>query len=109
CAGSGTLSDLQLVEGSPIVQNTDFNFGGTDVGSTQYIDAYQRANFWTASPNGGPGVAANPDHHTRLAVKIAEPIVVNVPQGGGATWTGLGCGNFGVVNIAWFDSGLVGL
>jgi hypothetical protein len=109
CAGNGSMSDLQLVQGSPIVQNSDFNIGGTDVGSTQYVDAFQRANFWTASPNGGSGVEVNTGHHTRLAFTIAQPVVVDVPQGGGATWTGLGCGNFGVINIAWFDSGLVGL
>jgi hypothetical protein len=109
CAGTGTLSDLQLVQGSPIVLNAPFTFGGTDVGSAQYVDAFQRANFWTASPNGGSGVEVNTNHHTRLNISIAEPIVVNVPPGGGATWTGLGCGNFGVINIAWFDSGLVGV
>ena len=32
---------------SPIFKNDDFNLGGTDVGTTQYIDAFQRANFWS--------------------------------------------------------------
>ena len=37
---------LRLVQQSPIIQTADFNFGGTDVGRTQAIDAFQRANFW---------------------------------------------------------------
>jgi len=109
CAGTGTLSDLQLVQGSPIFQNSAFTIGSTSVGSTQYVDAFQRANFWTASPNGGSGVEVNTEHHTHLDIKISEPIIVNVPKGAGATWTGLGCGNFGVINIVWFDPALVGL
>jgi len=109
CAGSGTYSDLQLAVNSPIVQSTDFNFGGTDVGKTQYIDAFQRAEFWQGSPNGGSGISANTSNHTRLNVSILQPIVVNVPTGGGKAWTGFGCGVFGVINIVWFDPALVGL
>lgn len=109
CAGDGTKSDLQLFMRSPQVQKTDFTFGGVDVGKTQYLDAFQRAEYWTGSPNGGSGVSANTGEHTLLQFRILDPIVVNVPKGGGATWTGLGCGNFGVVNILWFDPALAGL
>ena len=109
CLGDGTKSDLQLAMRSPMVQNTDFNFGGVDIGRTQYLDAFQRAEFWQASPNGGSGVSANPGEHTRLNFTILAPITVNVPQGGGKTWTGLGCGNFGVINVLWFDPALAGL
>lgn len=109
CAGDGSRSDLQLVLQSPILMNADFNFGGTAVGKTQYVDAYQRANFWNGSPNGGSGVSTNTGYHVRLGTKVLKPVIVNVPQGGGKTWTGLGCGNFGVVNLVWFDPGLFGL
>jgi hypothetical protein len=106
---TGSPSDLHLVEGSPVVVGTDFNFGGVAVGNTQYVDAFQRANFWTSSPNGGSGVSTNTDYHVRLGVNVLPPVTVEVPTGGGKSWTGLGCGNFGVVNIVWFDPGLVGL
>lgn len=109
CLDSGAFSDLQLVAGSPEVQETDFTFGSVDVGKTQYLDAFQRAEYWEGSPNGGSGVSTNTGHHTRLNFQIVDPIVVNVPTGGGKTWTGLGCGNFGVINLAWFDSALLGL
>ena len=32
---------------SPVFQNTAFTFNGVDVGTTQYLDAFQRANFST--------------------------------------------------------------
>jgi hypothetical protein len=109
CESTGALSDLQLVEGSPIFRNAPFNFGGTNVGNTQYIDAFQRASFWTGSPNGGSGVQTNTNEHTRLNIKVIRPVIVNVPTGGGKNWTGLGCGNFGVINLVWFDPGLFGI
>ena len=109
CAGNGTLSDLALTMQSPQVQSVDFSFGGTDVGKAQYLDAFQRAEFWNGSPNGGSGVSSNPNNHTHLNFSVLQPVVVNVPQGGGKNWTIFGCGNFGVINIVWFDPALVGL
>src|ERR1700746_139665 len=37
-----------LVKESPIFTPTKFALGGTDVGTTEYNDAFQRANFWRA-------------------------------------------------------------
>jgi len=37
---------VTLTQDSPIFQNQDYNLGGTDIGNTQYEDAFQRANFW---------------------------------------------------------------
>jgi hypothetical protein len=105
CAGNGTMSDLELLMGSPEVQPVDFNFGGTDLGTTQYLDAFQRAEFWNGSPNGGLGVSSNPNQHLHLNFSVVKPVIVNVPTGGGKGWTGFGCGNFGVINIDWFDNG----
>jgi probable HAF family extracellular repeat protein len=46
---------IQRIIESPIFQNYNFVIGGTNVGNTQFGDAYQRANFWnlvsTRSPN----------------------------------------------------------
>jgi hypothetical protein len=48
---SGNTYDPASIESnvtsSPIfVSGIDFNQGGTDLGKTQYIDAFQRGNFW---------------------------------------------------------------
>src|SRR5262249_48709937 len=45
-AGSDNVP-LELLAQSPIFNDADFNFGGVDVGTTQYTDAFQRAEFWS--------------------------------------------------------------
>jgi hypothetical protein len=50
CLG-GNTTDTQLISNSPIFGSVDYIMNGVDVGTTQYVDAYQRANF--SSPIGG--------------------------------------------------------
>jgi hypothetical protein len=45
CLLSG--SDVDLVTNSPIFGSTDYMMNGVDVGNTQYVDAFQRASFWS--------------------------------------------------------------
>jgi hypothetical protein len=40
---------LTLFMQSPIFQSVRFKFGHTSVGDTQYLDAFQRGNFWQQS------------------------------------------------------------
>jgi hypothetical protein len=48
---------------SPIFQSgIDFNQGGTDLGNTQYLDAFQRGNFWSS-------VSKNTSYHTLLKAR----------------------------------------
>ena len=76
-----------LSNGKTVVQNTlasplfnagiDFNQGGTDLGNTQYIDAYQRGNFWSA-------VSTNSGYHVLLGtptVAAEQTITVTRTQG----------------------------
>jgi len=52
---------------SPIFQSVvDFKQGGTDLGKTQYIDAFQRGNFW------GKNVKKNTKYH----VVLGKPTIV---------------------------------
>ena len=76
CFTGGNNVPLTLLEKSPILGNADFNFGGTDVGTTQYTDAFQRANFWS--------VIDKSRYHVRLGpVQVLSPVVVNVPAASG--------------------------
>src|SRR5207253_5616962 len=43
-----TNSPLTSVLNSPVLQSSSFSPGGTFVGNSQYVDAYQRANFWNS-------------------------------------------------------------
>jgi hypothetical protein len=45
CLPSG--SDVDLVTNSPIFGFTDYMMNGEDIGNTQYVDAHQRASFWS--------------------------------------------------------------
>jgi hypothetical protein len=70
---SSTVIDSTLA--SPIFQNHRFKTGGADLGTTQYLDAFQRANFWRT-------VKGNPDYHVLLesAPAVLEPLTIKVPK-----------------------------
>jgi hypothetical protein len=61
---------MSLVENSPIFQNHSWTLNGVDVGVTQYIDAFQRSNFWEYVQNMGN------DYHTLLTYTVAEPLTL---------------------------------
>jgi len=98
CLG-GRVPDTVITR-SPIFQSANFSFGGTAFGGTQYIDAFQRANFFS--------VENQATFHTKLQVTTLAPILIDVPAARGATspsnlFVG-GCpgGVFGTVDINWF-------
>jgi hypothetical protein len=75
---------------------------GVDVGTTQYVDAFQRASFW-ANVGGTP-------YHTMLS---GTPIVtavqnVSVPLGDAEESIATGCRKFGAVELSWWDPSLLG-
>ncbi|MBV8800005.1 MAG: hypothetical protein JO208_09375 [Alphaproteobacteria bacterium] len=62
---------------SPLVQSVvDFKSGGVDLGTTQYIDAYQRGNFW------GKRVKRNTNYHVVLGSPTVLP-ALNISVGAG--------------------------
>jgi hypothetical protein len=123
CLGSSTAT--ALTQGSPLFNNYDYNLNGTDVGTTQYVDAFQRANFWT-NPDGSPNVSSNPNYHTLLGTLSGAPGVSTLAEQSvtvtssdfgnpnGAVYVASGtCGSntgytnhagyFGVMNINYWD------
>jgi hypothetical protein len=90
---------LKLVVQSPIFRSVPFSFGGTYVGTTQYVDAFQRANFWDE---------IGPNYHVKLApVQVLEPIVIDVPNDRGLSLAkGIfgSCGPLGIFDINYMDS-----
>lgn len=97
---------LKLMSQSPIFKAADFNFGGTDVGTTQYIDAFQRGNFWS--------LIDKSSYHVTLNPVILAPLVVDVPAALGlalntdvfAPAFSL-CGREGLVDIDFLDAVVV--
>jgi hypothetical protein len=91
---------------SPVLNRATFDFGGTIVGTTEYNDAFQRANFWNA-------LGSNVDvYHVLLRpVKVLAPVFVNVPANEGMAIPrdlSLACGPLAIVDINWFGSLLTG-
>jgi hypothetical protein len=93
-------SVFNLVLGSPIFQPSFLTMNNISVGNAQYVDAFQRANFYEAN------VAMTGDnYHTVLSPVTTLPAVtVRIPAGAGQTWNLQGCGNFGVVDFGTFSS-----
>ena len=95
---------LTLYRQSPIIQSASFSMGGTHVGTTQYIDAFQRANFWAYNTKEN-------DYHVLLhPVTTTHTVYINVPAADGLALatTSLGgtpfCAPLGIIDINWFDA-----
>jgi hypothetical protein len=94
---------LTLFRQSPIFQSSNFRFGQTSVGNTQYVDAYQRANFWQ--------FVSGTNYHTIVNPVLLHPITLNIAANQGlAIPSSLfgSCGPLGIVNINTLDSILTG-
>ncbi len=99
---------VSLVRQSPILTPTHFVLGGQDFGTTQYIDAFQRASFSQVLGN-----RVN-DYHLLLdPIRVMDPVVIDVPVNEGLAITdptffaafGFSiCAPLQLVNIGWFDS-----
>jgi len=82
---------------SPIFDaTTTYTQGGVDVGTTQYIDAFQRANFWGE-------VATNPNSHLLLNPVVLPEQTLTPPSGSGSIGLVFGF-PAGLVDINWFDA-----
>ena len=88
---------------SPIFNSTTtYVQGGVNVGTTQYIDAYQRANFWGT-------VQTNPNSHLLLGgPTVAAEQTLSPSRTYGKTGSVFGF-TAGLVDINWFDSQIPGL
>lgn len=87
---------------SPIFDSTTtYDQGGVDVGTTQYIDAFQRANFWGTVKN-------NPNSHLLLAPTVLAEQTLSPSRSYGTTGSVFGF-TAGEVSINWFDAQLPAL
>jgi len=109
CMAPPNNNPLRVVQQSPVFNPAHFVFGATDVGSTQYIDAFQRANFWNAL-----GRNADEYHVLLSPVTTLPPIFIDVPANEGIALTDPNlfvvaynftfCAPLVLVDVNWFDS-----
>ena len=96
------------VQRSPLFKSQSWSFGGTSVGTGQYTDAFQRAEFWSDAQPGG----VNPSFGVKLAATTVPAVTVNVPSGyfaeynASAHFGSVPCGNnlLGIVDAGWLQS-----
>jgi hypothetical protein len=94
---------IQNIVDSPLFQsNTNFTTGGTDLGTTQYIDAFQRGNFWNS-------VSTNTGYHTLLKATVLPEMTINVSARAGKVVQNYFTPGFrGLMDINVFDSKIQG-
>ena len=108
CLNAPNDVPTKLFEQSPILNPATFDFGGTIVGTTQYIDAFQRGNFWNANKS------VPSDYHVELSAQFLDPITIDVPAplGLALATSALGPPNFcapmAIIDFSWFDTFLTG-
>jgi hypothetical protein len=91
---------MQNVLASPIFQrNVTYVQGGTTIGKTQYIDAFQRANYWNT-------VSSRPNYHVLLGTPkvLPEQTIVVPQQDGNVQANPFGPGNVGTMYVNDFDA-----
>ena len=76
------VSIVQNMLNSPLFNSLDWKFGSTDVGTTQYEDAFQRGSFWKdVTKKGG-------SYHVLFATPtVLSEETINVSQSQGSTET----------------------
>lgn len=101
----------KLANSKTIIQNTiaspvfdpslNFTQGGTNLGTTQYIDAYQRGNFWST-------VSSRPKYHVLLGTPtvLAEQSITVTASQGKVIANPFGTGKVGTYDINAFDGKL---
>lgn len=90
------------IKKSPIFsKGENFTQGGTDLGTTQYIDAFQRGNFWKF-------VSTNTGYHVLLGAptKLATQTIVVQPSQGKVINNPFAPGLVGTYDINAFDANL---
>jgi hypothetical protein len=98
---TSTVMDLTL--NSPIFKsNVEFKQGGTNLGQTQYIDAFQRGTFWGA-------VRKNKNYHVLLnPISVAKPQTINVATTEGSVHQLQDGTHVGEIDITRYDFHLQG-
>jgi len=68
---------FKLAVQSPVFVNHHWVWGGTDLGNAQYVEAFQRANFWHTGDEHPGG------YDVRLNTETLDPVVIDFPVGSG--------------------------
>lgn len=91
------VSIIQNVVNSPVFSSTvDFKSGSVDLGTTQYLDAFQRGNLWGT-------VSGHTGYHVLLSPTVEPVQTVTIPTRNGKLINAFGATNLIMANINTFD------
>src|SRR5215469_6607608 len=92
------LTITQALVNSPLFGAMDWKWGSTDVGATQYTDAFQRGSFWSY-------VSTNSNYHVMLAPAVLSEVTIKptMAQGGAVIDNPFGKGKVGEMELSAFD------
>lgn len=94
------VSITQNLFNSPLFNNMSWSWGSTNVGTTQYVDAFQRGSFWGS-------VSTNTNYHVVLAPSTLTEQTISVSKSQGKVINNpFGSGIVGTMGISAFDSKL---
>ncbi len=93
CLGGATAVARTLR--SPVFTKRAYTVGGTSLGTGQFVDIFQRANFFKFTKPGG----INPGYHVNLAVKVLPKLELSVT----GTELATACGKVGMIDINTFE------
>ena len=93
---NGNSMTTNTVDSPLFDSTTTYTQGGVDVGTTQYIAAFQRANFWGT-------VKSNPNSHLLLSQSVLAEQTLSPSRTYGKTGSVFGF-TAALVDINWFDS-----
>jgi hypothetical protein len=79
CLGKKNNVPFTLAVQSPVFQNHHWAWGGTDLGNAQYVEAFQRANFWNVA-GGRYGVHLNAQTLPPLVIDFPKGTAIGLPQ-----------------------------
>lgn len=97
----GNPTDISVINASPLFQNNPWTMNGVTIGNTQYVDAFQRAQFWSNVKGTAYHVMLSPSVLGGQALTFTGSANgLNVPRS---------CGSVGVVNINTMDHIVQGL
>ncbi|HVV66047.1 MAG TPA: hypothetical protein VHC42_11295 [Rhizomicrobium sp.] len=65
------VTAINAILNSPLFQSASWRWGGTDMGTTQYLDAFQRGSFWNVG-------VQNTDYHVTLSPTVLPELEFDV-------------------------------
>jgi hypothetical protein len=98
----GGVATTTRFTSSPLVQSvTNLTINGVNVGTTQFVNGFRRAEFWNTINSGSPNTEAAYQNTLSPVIVAAE---ASVSAGSHGTLYSSGCTQLGIVAYNWLDN-----